>query len=287
MAVNVHRMVVHSRVYVWMAMWEHTVRPQVEFFAIVLDWSLIQMMYMIVPCALRPCENGGTCQLLSTNMYGCACPPEYTGSQCETPTICKMTDSADWWWIVCWFSHSYLCDGSNNCLRAWWMYVEWQWLRVSMCNGVDRKKLWHGILYVIVFYRMCRKKYERGCLSDYLFQRETYVIQTHVYTEFALKLQLEILLFLIVLVTVDGLANCVMWTSVVDIENFRHVSSHKRNRLICVVGGCVAGYCLSGGTCLVSGNVPYCQCPPLYTGLRCETLVSSLTTTPAPSRKIS
>ena len=51
---------------------------------------MIMMMYMIVPCAITPCENGGLCQLLATNVYGCACPAEFTGTRCETSLICKM-----------------------------------------------------------------------------------------------------------------------------------------------------------------------------------------------------
>ena len=43
----------------------------------------------IVPCASAPCENGGKCELLIGNTYGCVCPEEYTGSRCETHTISK------------------------------------------------------------------------------------------------------------------------------------------------------------------------------------------------------
>jgi hypothetical protein len=42
---------------------------------------------------------------------------------------------------------------------------------------------------------------------------------------------------------------------------------------------CTAGYCLSGGVCRINGNVPYCQCPSLYTGERCELLIDDSTTT--------
>jgi hypothetical protein len=38
----------------------------------------------IVPCATIPCENGGKCQLMTGNIYGCVCPAEYTGTRCET-----------------------------------------------------------------------------------------------------------------------------------------------------------------------------------------------------------
>ncbi len=43
--------------------------------------------YYIVPCASAPCENGGTCQLLATNTYGCVCPAEFTGARCETSIL--------------------------------------------------------------------------------------------------------------------------------------------------------------------------------------------------------
>jgi hypothetical protein len=36
---------------------------------------------------------------------------------------------------------------------------------------------------------------------------------------------------------------------------------------------------LSGGTCQMSGNIPYCQCPVLYTGARCESYIGAITTT--------
>ena len=53
-----------------------------------------------------------------------------------------------------------------------------------------------------------------------------------------------------------------------------------------VLGICPVGYCFSGGTCLLSGNTPYCQCAPLYTGQRCEALlIDSTTTTTAPPGK--
>ena len=51
-----------------------------------------------------------------------------------------------------------------------------------------------------------------------------------------------------------------------------------------VLASCPVGYCMSGGTCLLSGNAPYCQCLPSYTGTRCETLITGPTvpTTTAP-----
>ncbi len=45
---------------------------------------------------------------------------------------------------------------------------------------------------------------------------------------------------------------------------------------------CPAGYCVNG-VCRMVGNVPYCDCPPLYTGQRCDTLIG-VVTTPIPSR---
>ena len=47
-----------------------------------------------VPCASKRCENGGTCQLVAANTYGCACPSLYTGAQCET-SILSMSFSFD------------------------------------------------------------------------------------------------------------------------------------------------------------------------------------------------
>ncbi|CAF3898924.1 unnamed protein product [Rotaria sp. Silwood2] len=41
---------------------------------------------------------------------------------------------------------------------------------------------------------------------------------------------------------------------------------------------CPIRYCFSGGTCEMNINVPYCVCPAMYTGERCEFLVGALTT---------
>ncbi len=43
----------------------------------------------IVPCAAAPCENGGQCELLATNAYGCVCPANFTGIRCETYILSK------------------------------------------------------------------------------------------------------------------------------------------------------------------------------------------------------
>ncbi len=49
---------------------------------------------------------------------------------------------------------------------------------------------------------------------------------------------------------------------------------------------CPVGYCLSGGVCRMNGNVPYCECPALYTGQQCEIFIGATTTTLAPGRWI-
>ena len=76
------------------------------------------------------------------------------------------------------------------------------------------------------------------------------------------------------------------WTGkLCDVDiNGRYLDSCKINCLIFNLGLCPAGYCMSGGTCLLSGNVPYCQCLPSYTGTRCETLVTGVTTTAPPGK---
>jgi hypothetical protein len=63
---------------------EHFVRfHQVNgFFGIVINET--NKYDDIVPCASTPCENGGKCELLIGNNYGCVCPNEYTGTRCET-----------------------------------------------------------------------------------------------------------------------------------------------------------------------------------------------------------
>jgi hypothetical protein len=35
------------------------------------------------------CQNGGQCQQTAANTYICVCPPEYTGTQCETSVLGK------------------------------------------------------------------------------------------------------------------------------------------------------------------------------------------------------
>lgn len=42
----------------------------------------------IVPCASH-CENGGKCELITGNTYGCVCREEYTGTRCETSILGK------------------------------------------------------------------------------------------------------------------------------------------------------------------------------------------------------
>ncbi len=42
---------------------------------------------------------------------------------------------------------------------------------------------------------------------------------------------------------------------------------------------CSADYCQSGGVCRMNGNLAYCECPAMYTGVRCELFVGGITTT--------
>nr|XP_039265795.1 uncharacterized protein LOC120341371 [Styela clava] len=39
---------------------------------------------VITPCASEPCQNGGTCNHLSSTEYQCECQPGYTGTNCQT-----------------------------------------------------------------------------------------------------------------------------------------------------------------------------------------------------------
>lgn len=49
------------------------------------------------PCAhLTPCQNGGTCSNGDPNQYSCACPPGYTGMDCEEDIDeCNMSPCAN------------------------------------------------------------------------------------------------------------------------------------------------------------------------------------------------
>ncbi|UJR28907.1 hypothetical protein I4U23_010125 [Adineta vaga] len=42
---------------------------------------------------------------------------------------------------------------------------------------------------------------------------------------------------------------------------------------------CFDGYCSSYGVCRMNGNIRYCECHPLYTGIRCETFIGAATNT--------
>ncbi|XP_046546582.1 von Willebrand factor A domain-containing protein 2-like [Haliotis rubra] len=42
----------------------------------------------IVWCLSNPCLNGGSCVLSGSN-YSCACPPDFSGRNCETDVACK------------------------------------------------------------------------------------------------------------------------------------------------------------------------------------------------------
>jgi hypothetical protein len=87
----------------------------------------------LVPCATTPCQNGGQCQLLATNIYGCVCRAEFTGTQCETSTLGRMIVlkisgvSMD----DCLFSYSSMCNHAINCMSKWrCMHNKWSELFV-------------------------------------------------------------------------------------------------------------------------------------------------------------
>jgi len=45
-------------------------------------------IFLASGCTLG-CQNGGQCQQTAPNTYACVCPPEYTGTQCETSVLGK------------------------------------------------------------------------------------------------------------------------------------------------------------------------------------------------------
>jgi hypothetical protein len=87
---NVHGMVQQWTVYVLIVILEHIVK----FLQVYIWFSNVHPVKTkfdsLVPCATTPCQNGGTCQLLATSIYGCVCPPEFTGTQCETSILGRM-----------------------------------------------------------------------------------------------------------------------------------------------------------------------------------------------------
>jgi hypothetical protein len=83
-------MVQQWTVYVLIVILEHIVK----FLQVYVWFSNVHRVKTkfdsLVPCATTPCLNGGTCELVATDTYGCACPAEFTGTQCETYTLGRM-----------------------------------------------------------------------------------------------------------------------------------------------------------------------------------------------------
>jgi hypothetical protein len=74
-----------------------------------------------VPCATTPCQNGGQCELLAINTYGCVCPAQFTGTQCETSILanhpCVTMPSS-----VCQNGGTCTVNGADylcNCAAGW------------------------------------------------------------------------------------------------------------------------------------------------------------------------
>ncbi len=52
--------------------------------------ALVQGQIFSNPCFVAPCQNGGTCTVVSSTQYLCSCPLGYLGTRCETySTACS------------------------------------------------------------------------------------------------------------------------------------------------------------------------------------------------------
>lgn len=86
----------------------------------------------LVPCASTPCQNGGQCGLLSPNVFGCVCPPEFTGTQCETSILGEgLSVQSDWMIVeshVCEYWFQQTIHVSHNRQLCVWMEEHVQWM---------------------------------------------------------------------------------------------------------------------------------------------------------------
>ena len=89
MVVNAHRMVAHSTAFVSTAIRDRFVKSPVEFFFIFSIAARVRMC-LLDPCGSITCENGGQCQEIATNVYGCQCLADFTGARCETTVLGEL-----------------------------------------------------------------------------------------------------------------------------------------------------------------------------------------------------
>ena len=48
-------------------------------------YLIVFLISVITPCLpLNPCENNGTCNLVSNTSFSCSCSPDYEGITCQT-----------------------------------------------------------------------------------------------------------------------------------------------------------------------------------------------------------
>ncbi|CAF0732018.1 unnamed protein product [Adineta steineri] len=166
------------------------------------------------------CQNGGKCELIAGNIYGCVCREEFTGTQCETSILINHP---------CITMPTSICQNGGVCTIHGLDY------RCKCATG------WSGT--------NCQTK-------DLISSCNPSPCGIH-----GTCFEVDLPIGLTAYCTCEN-----RWTG-----KYCDVNIDDAN--------CPTGYCLAGGTCIMNGNIPYCICPPLYTGQQCQSLVDALATT--------
>jgi hypothetical protein len=234
-----------------------------------------------VPCAAAPCENGGQCDLIATNVYGCVCPPQFTGTRCETSIMathpcvtmpeqvclnggtctangidyaCKCAPG--WNGRSCEIQEAASTCTPNPCGHGICYTVDIPTIGSTVFCKCDSQ--WTGILCDVDMTASCTMGY---CLSGGTCQMNGNVPSCQcpaLYT----GLRCEYYMGALTTPTIPTLST----TTVTGTTQF-----------------CYSNPCTNGGTCFENGNTFTCDCPPFWSGATCEYWVGTVTTTPDPT----